>query len=82
VTPFAGHWSEIEPADLPRLAVLTDGFDRFLRNANGVSVITLWRDGTPIVQQIDGFRHAAAVDLVMDAIIDETPLRFVLQREP
>lgn len=62
------HWSDMEEADIPRLAVLTDSFFRFIDEGADASVVTLWRGGTPIIQQIDGEVCEAAVDLVMDAV--------------
>ena len=75
ITKFAGHWSEIEPEDVQRLGILTDSFTRFLGDVEGVSVVTLWRDGTPIIRQIDGEPCGAALDVIMDAIIDDEPLK-------
>ncbi|MEF2548906.1 AAA family ATPase [Aurantimonas sp. E1-2-R+4] len=76
VTPFAGHWSELQPCDAPRLAVLTDGFRRFDPDAPiGVSVLTLVRGGTPEIRQIDGCRWPRAEALVFDALVDHEPLR-------
>ncbi|MER8783370.1 hypothetical protein NKH60_19350 [Mesorhizobium sp. M1006] len=60
LTKLSGHWSEIKPEDIARLAVLTDGFNRFIENAEDVSVVTLWRGGTPDVRQIDGVPCPAA----------------------
>lgn len=74
LTKFAGHWSEIEPEDVPRLGILTDSFARFLGDIEGVSVVTLWREGTPIIRQIEGGPCGASLDLIMDAIIDDEPL--------
>ncbi|CAN7313122.1 AAA family ATPase [Rhizobium rhizogenes] len=68
------HWSDLTPADIPRLAILTDGFDRFISKGADVSVVTLWRDGTPIIQQIDGEPCLRAVDLVMEAIADDVSI--------
>lgn len=75
LTKLAGHWSEIEPEDIARLAVLTDGFNRFIENAEDVSVVTLWRGGTPDVRQIGGAPCPAAHCLVTDAIIDDEHLK-------
>lgn len=74
---FAGHWTELEPEDLPRLGVLTDSFARFLADdTNEVSIVTLWRGGTPEVRQIGGGTWAGilARRLVEDALIDDEPL--------
>lgn len=68
------HWSDLEQEDIPRLAVLTDSFQRFIGRGEDVSVITLWRDGTPIVNQIDGEPCARALDIVMEAIADDVTL--------
>lgn len=70
-----GHWSDIAMRDIDRLAVLTDSFGRWLRDAECVSVVTWCGGGTPIVQQIDGAPRQAAVELVMDALIDQEPIR-------
>lgn len=69
------HWSDMEEADIPRLAVLTDSFFRFIDEGQDASVVTLWRGGTPIIQQIDGEPCEAAVDLVMDAVTGSSELR-------
>jgi hypothetical protein len=75
LTWVGGHWEEFELEDVPRLAILTDGFSRFIEAAADISVVTLIRDGTPTVRQIDGEPCARAVDMVADAIIDDEPLR-------
>lgn len=75
IEKFAGHWTEIAHDDIPRLGILTDSFARFLGDVEGVSVVTLWREGTPIVRQIDGEPCGAALDVIMDAIIDDEPLK-------
>lgn len=62
------HWSDLEPGDVDRLGILTDGFARWLDTSDDISVVTLWCSGTPIVQQIDGPLSAEAVDLIMDAL--------------
>lgn len=67
LTPVA-HWSDITEDDIPRLAVLTDSFARFIGHGDDVSVLTLWREGTPAVVQIDGEPNEEAVDLVTDVI--------------
>lgn len=69
------HWSDITDDDVPRLAVLTDGFFRFIDEGEDASVITLWREGTPIVQQIDGEPCAAAAELVFNALAESKPLQ-------
>ncbi|MBY3515723.1 AAA family ATPase [Rhizobium laguerreae] len=77
------HWANngdegehlLTPDNIDRLAVLTDGFFRFIDEGNDASVVTLWRGGTPIVQQIDGEPCEAAVDLVTDAISGLRPLQ-------
>ena len=68
------HWSDFSAADIPRLAILTDSFDRFIGKGADVSVVTLWREGTPIIQQIDGEPCARALDLIMEAIVDDVSL--------
>lgn len=60
------HWSDIAMTDIDRLAILTDSFGRWLRDAEGVSVVTWYGGGTPAVAQIDGAPREAAVELVMD----------------
>ncbi|MGO7565332.1 hypothetical protein ACC754_40360, partial [Rhizobium johnstonii] len=42
----------LTPENIDRLAVLTEGFFRFIDEGKDASVVTLWRGGTPIVQQI------------------------------
>ncbi|MER9900109.1 AAA family ATPase [Mesorhizobium sp. M0130] len=77
IEKFAGHWTELEPEDVPRLGVLTDGFARFLADdTNDVSIVTLWRDGTPEVRQIGDVTLAgnAARRIIEDALIDDEPL--------
>lgn len=69
------HWLDIAVHDIDRLAVLTDGFGRWLRDADNVSVITWYGGGTPVVQQIGGEPREAAVELVMDALIDQEPIQ-------
>ncbi|MDI5929609.1 AAA family ATPase [Rhizobium leguminosarum] len=77
------HWENkgdegehlLTPDNIDRLAVLTDGFFRFMDDGKDASVITLWRSGTPIVQQIDGEPCEAAVELVTDAVTGMRPLR-------
>jgi hypothetical protein len=75
LTWVGGHYTELAVEDVPRLAVLTDSFDRFIKDSSGISIITLIRDGTPDVRQIDGEPCATAVDMVADAIMDGEPLR-------
>ncbi|GLS34508.1 hypothetical protein GCM10010869_00960 [Mesorhizobium tianshanense] len=80
LTKLAGHhWSEIEVEDIPRLGVLTDSFAKFLDYGLGygddVSIITLWREGTPEVKQIDGEDCLIARHLIMEALIDDEPLK-------
>lgn len=82
IEKFSGHWTELKPEDVPRLGILTDSFARFLGDVEGVSVVTLWREGTPIIRQIDGEPCGAALDLVMDAIIDDEPLRVLQAAKP
>lgn len=69
------HWSDFDAGEIDRLAVLTDSFGRWLRDADGVSVVTWYGGGTPVVKQIDGVPREAAVELVMDALIDQEPIR-------
>jgi hypothetical protein len=68
------HWSDFTNEDIPRLAVLTDSFTRFIGDGNDVSVLTHWCGGTPTIQQIDGEPCDRAVDLIMEAIADDLPL--------
>ena len=63
-----GHWSDITEDDIPRLAILTDSFARFIGHGDDVSVVTVWREGTPAVMQVDGEPNEKAVDLVTDVI--------------
>jgi|GEM_PF-3200795 len=69
------HWSDMTAADIPRLGILTDSFFRFMDEGDDASVLTLWREGTPLVQQIEGDPCASAVDAVMDAVTSMKPLR-------
>ncbi|TGP22661.1 MULTISPECIES: AAA family ATPase [unclassified Mesorhizobium] len=68
------HWSDFEFSDIDRLAILTDSFDRFIGRGEDASVITLWRHGTPLVQQIEGEPCERTVDIIMEAICDDLPL--------
>lgn len=67
LTPIS-HWSDMTEDDIPRLAVLTDSFARFIGHGDDASVVTVWREGTPIVVQVDGEPNEEAVDLVTDVI--------------
>lgn len=67
LTPIA-HWSDMTEDDIPRLAILTDSFARFIGHGDDASVVTLWREGTPAVIQIAGEPNEEAVDLVTDVI--------------
>ncbi|MGO7898911.1 AAA family ATPase [Rhizobium ruizarguesonis] len=77
------HWANkgdegehlLTPDNIDRLAVLTDGFFRFIDEGEDASVVTLWRNGTPIIQQIEGEPCEAAVDLVTDAVTGMRPLQ-------
>lgn len=71
------HWSDFEVDDIPRLAVLTDSFDRFIGKGDDVSVVTAWNNGTPEIRQIEGWRCERAVDVIMEAIADDVPLEDV-----
>lgn len=73
LTPVA-HWSDIEEADVPRLAVLVDSFGRFIDDGEDASVVVTDLDNTPSVQQIDGAPCVEAVELVFNAIKDHAPL--------
>ncbi|HEV7246784.1 MAG TPA: AAA family ATPase [Shinella sp.] len=68
------HWSDITEADIPRLAVLTDSFFRFIDEGEDASIVTIWREGTPLVRQIDGAPCEAAVNLIMGAITAQEAL--------
>lgn len=68
------HWTDLEPGDVDRLAILTDGFSRWLNTADDISVVTLWRQGTPEVVQIDGPPSEEAVDLMVDALTGNVSL--------
>lgn len=68
------HWSSMTEADIPRLGILTDSFFRFMDEGQDASVLTLWRNGTPMIQQIEGEPCEAAVDAVMDALTNMKPL--------
>jgi len=68
------HYGDFTADDIPRLAILTDGFDRFIGKGADVSIVTLWQNGTPIVQQIDGEPCPIALDLIMEAIVDDMSL--------
>ncbi|WP_192937350.1 AAA family ATPase [Sinorhizobium meliloti] len=72
------HWSNFEVSDIPRLAILTDGFDRFIKDGADVSVVTAWNEGTPCIQQIEGAPCERAVDLIMDAIADDLSIEDML----
>ncbi|RVQ66164.1 AAA family ATPase [Sinorhizobium medicae] len=72
------HWSDFTDEDIPRLAVLTDSFARFIGKGNDVSVLTHWRYGTPEIRQIDGEPCERAVDLIMEAIADDLSIEDML----
>ncbi|TIO10944.1 AAA family ATPase [Mesorhizobium sp.] len=74
IEKFSGHWTELEPEDVPRLGVLTDSFARFLGDGDDVSVVTLWNSGTPEVRQIEGNDFPLAPYVITEAIIDDEPL--------
>ncbi|WP_181172163.1 AAA family ATPase [Mesorhizobium sp. B2-4-8] len=82
---FAGHWDELDQEDVPRLGVLTDSFAKFLDYglgyADDVSILTLWREGTPDVRQIGGEDCPVAKYLITEALIDDEPL-MVRQAKP
>ncbi|WP_287322430.1 AAA family ATPase [Mesorhizobium sp.] len=83
IEKFAGHWTELEQEDVSRLGVLTDSFARFLSDGtDDVSVVTLWRDGTPDVRQIGGEDCPAAHHLITDALIDDEPLKVRRPEKP
>ncbi|MGO7271057.1 AAA family ATPase [Rhizobium leguminosarum] len=69
------HWSDMTDEDIPRLGIVTDSFFRFIDEGQDATVLTLWRSGTPLIQQIDGEPCEAAVDLVTDAITAMKPLQ-------
>jgi RecA-family ATPase len=76
-------WSDIDEADIPRLAILTDSFARFIGDGEDVSILTIWRGGSPIVHQIDGARCDEALDAVMDVVannVDE--LKYMAPAKP
>lgn len=81
VEPVA-HWSDIKSEDIDRLAILTDSFGRWLRDADNISVVTWPRGGTPCVRQIEGVTRPAAIELVMDAIIDQETIRLPFRDAP
>ncbi len=69
------HWSNMTDEDVPRLGVLTDSFFRFIDDGEDATVLTIWRDGVPVVRQIEGETCDAAVSLVSSAIASDQPLR-------
>lgn len=69
------HWSDMTEADIPRLGILTDSFFRFIDEGEDASVVTLWREGTPVIQQISGEPCEAALDLVQDAIAGQVGMK-------
>ncbi|XKM39549.1 hypothetical protein A4U53_025670 [Rhizobium ruizarguesonis] len=69
------HWSDMTDEDIPRLGIVTDSFFRFIDEGQDATVLTLWRSGTPLIQQIDGEPCEAAVELVTDAITGLRPLQ-------
>jgi hypothetical protein len=74
IVKFSGDWTELDLEDAPRLGVLTDSFCRFLGHGDDVSIVTLWREGTPNVRQIGGDDCLAAHHLITAALIDDEPL--------
>lgn len=77
------HWAAkgddgehlLTEANADCLGILTDSFFRFIDEGQDASVVTLWRGGTPAVQQIDGEPCGAAVELVFDALASGDELR-------
>lgn len=61
-------WDELDEADLPRLAILTDSFRRFIGHSYDVSVLTIWREGTPMAIQIGGMPCEPALDAIQDVL--------------
>ena len=61
-------WADLAVADIDRLAALTDGFGRWLQTSDDISIVSLWREGTPEVVQIEGRTNVAALDLIQDVI--------------
>ncbi|MFC3322718.1 hypothetical protein [Mesorhizobium cantuariense] len=82
IEKFAGDWTELKPEDVPRLGVLTDSFARFLGHGDDVSVVTLWRGGTPDVRQIGGDDCLTALCLITEALIDDEPLKVLGAMKP
>lgn len=70
VTP--ARLDEITEADLPRLGVLIDGFYRWMRTGDTITVCAAWREGTPELAQIEGHYCAEAMDLTQDVIAGRT----------
>lgn len=62
------HWSDLTDDDISRLAILTDSFARFIGDGEDASILTVWREGTPIIKQIGGEPCEAALDVVTDVI--------------
>lgn len=72
------HWSDLEVSDIPRLAVLTDSFDRFIGDGEDASVITAWNEGAPDIRQIDGEPCERAVDVIIEAIASDLSIEDML----
>jgi len=72
--PFAGHWSELEPSDVARLAILTAGFGRWIDAADDVAILTLVQGGTPSVLQVGGATNYMATALAQEALVEHRPI--------
>ena len=71
---FEGHWSELELADIDRLAVVSDGFELYINGAEDVALLVSSSGGVPRVEHLTGPDDTGAALLAYDAVHDGRPL--------
>lgn len=77
------HWSDLEETDFDKLAILTDGFARFIGAGNDATVITPWNRGalgTP--WQLEGEPCPRAIKAVKQALADDLPMEPLPMAKP
>lgn len=72
---FAGHFEELDPTDVPRLAVLTDGFSRFMDGGHDVTTLTFPLEGAPTTRQVGEQRDPVATAIIARALESDEPMR-------
>lgn len=68
---------ELSAADVPRLGVIIDGFHKWIRTNDTITVCVAWREGVPELAQIEGAYSAEAMDLVQDVVAGQTSFEAV-----